>query len=101
MTRSLLVALVLLLAVSADAREYVRSGRVHRAFLRSSGYPHGRPGYVADHQRPLCAGGSDSVVNLHWQLIAEAQVKDRAEWTLCRRLRALVAQFDQQWRVTP
>jgi hypothetical protein len=101
-SRGLILALLLLLVtVPADAREYVRSGRVHRQFLVASGYPHGRPGYVADHKFPLCAGGRDAVENLQWQTVAAAHVKDRAEWTLCRQIRSLQAAFEAQWRGRP
>jgi hypothetical protein len=96
------VALVLLLvAAPLSATEYVRSHAVHRAFLKATGYPHGRPGFVVDHIFPLCAGGHDALDNLQWQSIADAKVKDRAEWTLCRQIRALVATYQHQWRPTP
>ena len=95
------LALLLWFDASLSAREYVRSGRVHRAFLQQTGYPQGRPGFVADHIFPLCAGGKDAVDNLQWQTVAAAHVKDVAEWTLCRQIRQLVATFDQQWRPVP
>lgn len=61
----LLLGLALLLAaLPLAAGEIVRSRAVHRQFLKSTGYPDGRPGYVADHIRPLCAGGKDAVENL-------------------------------------
>src|SRR6266850_7645236 len=53
-------------------------------FLRQTGYPHGRPGYVVDHIIPLECGGADSPSNLQWQTIAEAKAKDRTEGN-CRR----------------
>ena len=48
-------------------------------FLRQTGYPHGRPGYVVDHIIPLECGGADSPSNMQWQTIAEAKAKDRTE----------------------
>src|SRR2546425_7508714 len=53
-------------------------------FLRQTGYPHGRPGYVVDHIIPLECGGADSPTNMQWQTIAEAKAKDRTEEN-CRR----------------
>ena len=54
------------------------------SFLRQTGYPHGRPGYVVDHIIPLECGGADSPSNMQWQTIAEANAKDRTEGN-CRR----------------
>jgi len=92
----LVLALVLCMAAPLSA-EYVRSHAVHRAFLKATGFPHGRPGYVADHIFPLCAGGKDAVANLQWQTVAEGKVKDREERTLC----AAIRRFNQHWRPTP
>ena len=96
-----LLALLLWFDASLSAREYMRSGRVHRAFLQQTGYPQGRPGYVADHMVPLCAGGTDAVDNLQWQTVADAHVKDKAEWALCWQIRRLVAQFETDWIPVP
>lgn len=50
-----------------------------------TGKPRGPcPGYVADHIRPLCAGGADHPINMQWQTTAEAKAKDRVEVKLCR-----------------
>jgi hypothetical protein len=94
------LALLLVAGLSANvsAHEYVRSAAVHRAFLKTTGYPEGRPGWVADHIFPLCAGGKDALENLQWQTIEDARVKDRAEKRLCRQLRVLVDAFNLAWR---
>ncbi len=47
--------------------------------MRETGYPHGRPGYVIDHVKPLECGGADSPGNMQWQTKAEAKAKDRTE----------------------
>lgn len=70
-----------------------RSSAVRTAFLKASGYPQGRPGYVADHHWPLCAGGADSVANLQWQTVAAAKAKDVEEKRLCARIRKDVRAF--------
>jgi len=68
-------------------------GRIHRSaeakeqFLRRTGYPHGRKGYVVDHIVPLCAGGADAPSNMQWQTVEEAKVKDRQERTMCAHSR--------------
>ena len=62
----------------------LRSATAHAQFLRLTGYPHGRPGYVVDHIVPLECGGADSPGNMQWQTIAAAKAKDRTEKN-CRR----------------
>lgn len=60
-----------------------RSAAVRRQFLKLSGYPHGRPGYVVDHIIPLACGGLDAVSNMQWQTAAEAKAKDKVERVGC------------------
>jgi len=43
------------------------------------------PGYVIDHIDPLCHGGADAAVNMQWQTIVDAKVKDRWERRICRK----------------
>ncbi|PYT16042.1 MAG: HNH endonuclease [Acidobacteria bacterium] len=62
----------------------LRSATARAQFLRQTGYPHGRPGFVVDHIVPLECGGADSPGNMQWQTIAEAKAKDRTERN-CRR----------------
>jgi len=57
----------------------LRSPAARSQFLRQTGYPHGRPGYVVDHIVPLECGGADSPGNMQWQTIAEAKAKDKTE----------------------
>lgn len=66
------------------AREYLqRSDAARRHFMRQTGYPHGRPGYIIDHVIPLACGGPDEPSNMQWQTIAEAKAKDRIERRAC------------------
>lgn len=61
-----------------------RDPKAKAEFMRETGYPEGRPGYVVDHRVPLECGGSDSPSNMQWQTKAEAKAKDKTEGD-CRR----------------
>jgi hypothetical protein len=61
-----------------------RSEAAKGAFERQSGYPHGRPGYVVDHIKPLACGGADDPSNMQWQTIEEAKAKDKTERIGCK-----------------
>ena len=81
----LTAALCLLLSsFDADARQ-PRSHSAKATFQRlyhcpSTGKARGPcPGYVIDHVTPLCAGGADDPLNMQWQTIREAKIKDREE----------------------
>jgi hypothetical protein len=70
-----------------DGRGILRNadGRIHRSeaerleFMKRTGYPHGRPGYVIDHIKPLSEGGADDPSNMQWQSVEEAKAKDKVE----------------------
>jgi hypothetical protein len=57
----------------------IRSEAAKDEFMRMTGFPHGRPGYVVDHIIALKRGGPDTPSNMQWQTIAEAKAKDRWE----------------------
>jgi len=61
-----------------------RSSEAKRQFERQTGYPHGRPGYVVDHIKPLACGGADDPSNMQWQTIADAKAKDKVERQDCK-----------------
>jgi hypothetical protein len=56
-----------------------RSEAAKHEFMRMTGYPHGRPGYVVDHIMPLKRGGPDIPANMQWQTVEEAKAKDKWE----------------------
>jgi len=57
----------------------IRSESAKYDFMKQSGYPHGRPGYVVDHIIPLKKGGCDCPSNMQWQTIDAAKAKDKWE----------------------
>ena len=71
--------------VTRDAKgRFARTEAAKHAFEVQTGYPHGRPGYVVDHIKPLACGGADAPNNMQWQTVAEAKAKDKTERTGCR-----------------
>jgi hypothetical protein len=57
----------------------IRSESARLQFMKQTGYPHGRPGYVVDHIIPLKKGGCDCPSNMQWQTIEAAKAKDKWE----------------------
>lgn len=67
--------------VQRDANGKIKgSEAARRAFMRSTGYPNGRPGYVVDHTIPLERGGLDDPSNMQWQTVEQAKVKDKSKY---------------------
>ena len=56
-----------------------RDSTARREFMRLTGYPNGRQGYIIDHIVPLFRGGADDQSNMQWQPEAMARAKDRRE----------------------
>ena len=60
-----------------------RSTLIHRnlsakkQFMKQTGYPHGRPGYLVAHIVPLNRGGADSPSNMQWLTKEAAKAKDK------------------------
>ncbi len=57
----------------------MRSESAKRDFMKQTGYPHGRNGYVVDHIIPLKKGGCDCPSNMQWQTKQAAKAKDKWE----------------------
>jgi hypothetical protein len=67
-------------ACARDSHGHIaRSSQAKQQFMRDTGYPRGRPGYVVDHIVPLKRGGPDSPSNMQWQTRADAKAKDKWE----------------------
>ena len=56
-----------------------RSEAAKHDFMKQTGYPHGRPGYVVDHVVPLKRGGKYAPSNMQWQTKEAAKAKDKWE----------------------
>jgi len=66
------------------AGRIARDAKARREFMRRTGFPRGRPGYIVDHIVPLACGGPDKPSNMQWQTVAEARAKDKQERKNCR-----------------
>jgi hypothetical protein len=93
MTRLCALVVVLVGVTSGLAWSSVtRNAAVIRAFRKAHPCPATGastgpcPGWVVDHQIPLCLTGpqGDALFNLHWQASQTAKEKDRLEKALCR-----------------
>ncbi|MEO8483108.1 MAG: HNH endonuclease signature motif containing protein [Acidobacteriota bacterium] len=66
------------------AEDYLkRSDAARHAFMKQTGYPKGRPGYIIDHIIPLACHGPDDPSNMQWQTVEEAKAKDKIERKGC------------------
>jgi len=56
-----------------------RSASARADFMKQTGYPKGRKGYVVDHIVPLECGGADVPSNMQWQTVQEARSRTEAK----------------------
>lgn len=77
---------LLLCSLSAEARDpaQVREFRRHNACPATGKTTGACPGWVVDHQLPLCLGGPDHPSNMAWQEYRASLEKDKTERRLCR-----------------
>jgi len=66
-----------------ETGRYIRSSSAKARFMKMTGYPDGRPGYVVDHIIPLACGGPDTPENMQWQTLEEGKAKDKVERKEC------------------
>lgn len=66
----------------------IRSRAAVHAFEKQTGHPHGWPGHVVDHIKPLACGGADAPSNMQWQTVAAGKAKDKWERAGCVERRA-------------
>lgn len=67
-------------SANRDSKRVIkRSESAKKDFMKQSGYPNGRSGYVIDHIVPLKKGGCDCPSNMQWQTIEQAKEKDKWE----------------------
>jgi hypothetical protein len=71
-------------AVAADPGPAQRKTIPWHDFMKQSGYPNGRPGYVINHILPIECGGADVPSNMQWQSVEESKSRDRTDRN-CRR----------------
>src|SRR5262245_15310297 len=64
-----------------------RRSSARAKFMKRTGYPNGRRGYVVDHIVPLECGGADVPSNMQWQTAEEAKIKDRTRKELSAGVR--------------
>jgi hypothetical protein len=86
---------VSLAAVQEPATPGIRHSATARQFMKDTGYPNGRPGWIVDHIVPLCAGGADTPTNMQWQTKADSLKKDAFERQLCALMRKYNLEFVQ------
>ena len=70
--------------ISTVSKPGERSRAAKESFMRATGFPHGRPGWIVDHKNPIACGGADVPSNMQWQTKADAKAKDKWERIGCR-----------------
>jgi hypothetical protein len=64
---------------SAAKSQSRRKDSAKKQFMRQTGYPKGRKGYVVDHIVPRSKGGMDHPANMQWLKKADAKAKHKRE----------------------
>lgn len=66
--------------VKRDSKGHIeRSPKAKKEFMKQTGYPNGRTGYVVYDVVPLKRGGADTPSNMQWQTKEVAKAKDKIE----------------------
>lgn len=101
MTRPAVAILFALSVVLSASPAEARDRKVRAEFQRLNPCPANNerrgpcPGYIADHTIALCAKGPDTVENLRWITLLEAQQKDADDRRLCAARRRESARTTQ------
>jgi hypothetical protein len=70
-------------------------------FSRLTGYPHGRPGWIRNHMRPLRCHGADLPSNMVWMDSASAHLQDKYEGDCARYIPFDTTVLDSNGRAIP
>lgn len=78
-----------------------RSATQAERFARLTSFPHGRPGWIKNHMRPLRCHGADLPSNMVWEDSASAHLQDKTEGDCSRYIPFDTTVLDSNGRAQP